>query len=49
MIPTNLSILFIAFIFFILYILVYTSMDRKQQQDQSSTNTLSGTCTLIEI
>ena len=29
--------------------LVTTSMDREQQQDQSSTDTLSGTYTFIEI
>ena len=34
----------------LLYILVTTSIEREQQpQDQSLTNTLSGTCTLIEI
>ena len=27
----------------------YTSMDSEQQQDQSSTDTISGTYTLIEI
>ena len=34
----------------LLYILVTTSMDSEQQpQDQLPTDTLSGTCTLIEI
>ena len=30
-------------------ILDYTNMDSEQPQDQLSTDTLSGTCTLIEI
>ena len=33
---------------YILLILVH-SMEREGPQDQSSTDTLSGTCTLIEI
>ena len=33
---------------YVLLLLVH-SMDREVPQDQSSTDTLSGTCTLIEI
>ena len=31
------------------YYIGYTSVEREGPQDQSSTDTLSGTCTLIEI